>query len=473
MYPAKFDYHRAGSVSEALDLLEQNEDAKVLAGGHSLLPMMKMRLAQPATLVDIGRIDGLTGISVSDNGSVLIGALTRHADIADSDVLAASCPVLAEAAEQIGDPQVRNRGTIGGNIAHADPGSDLPAVIRALGGSVKSVSKTGEKSTAAADFFVDLLTTSLGEDEILTAVEVPALGAGTGSAYRKFEHPASGYAVVGAAAVVTIGNDGNCESASLCFNGVTATPLSADGVGAALVGGSLDDAAIDAAVEENVSADDPMGDVFASGEYRVHLAKVFGKRALKALVRAQEFVGGAQSIGELELLVQDREALFALERNTPASRELATEDDRRHDQQREKRQEPAVAGVIDPEEPREAPGNGERERADPGPTRARRVPRHAKYDAGDAARATRSRVRQRDRDPSGSRCSSLVTFCPLGHELECLKNLVRSLVSDDRDERELPWVDRRAKRAGQPESGLGARFEPGRRSPESRRVCCK
>ena len=281
MYPSNFEYHRASSVAEALDLLEQNEDAKILAGGHSLLPMMKMRLAQPATLIDIGRISELAGVART-NGTVTIGSLTRHVDIAGSDVLQADCPILAEAAAEIGDPQVRNRGTIGGNIAHADPGSDLPAVIRVLGGTVKTASKAGEKSTAAADFFVDLLTTSLQENEILISVEVPALGAGTGSAYLKFEHPASGYAVVGAAAVVTLNSDGTCKSAGLCFNGVTATPMSADGVGATLAGQSLDDATIEAAVDANVSAEDPMGDVFASGEYRVHLAKVFGKRALKA-----------------------------------------------------------------------------------------------------------------------------------------------------------------------------------------------
>ena len=281
MYPASFEYHRASSVAEALDLLEQHEDAKILAGGHSLLPMMKMRLAQPATLIDIGRISELAGVE-RNNGTVTIGALTRHVEIAGSEVLRAACPILAEAAAEIGDPQVRNRGTIGGNIAHADPGSDLPAVIRVLGGTVKTASKAGEKSTAAADFFVDLLTTTLQEDEILISIEVPALGDHTGSAYLKFEHPASGYAVVGAAAVVTLSGDGTCESAGLCFNGVTATPLSADAVGAALAGQSLDDQTIEAAVDANVSAEDPMGDVFASGEYRVHLAKVFGKRALKA-----------------------------------------------------------------------------------------------------------------------------------------------------------------------------------------------
>jgi len=281
MYPAKFEYHRASSVAEALDLLAQNDDAKLLAGGHSLLPMMKMRLAQPATLIDIGRIAELSGIS-RENGRVRIGALTRHVEIASSDVLREACPILAEAASEIGDPQVRNRGTIGGNLAHADPGSDLPAVIRALGGTVHMTSKSGDRTTSAGDFFVDLLTTDLRADEILTAVEVPALGSGTGSCYLKFEHPASGYAVVGAAAILTLARDGSCESAALCFNGVTVTPLLAEGVGAALAGQPPDDGAIEAAVDANVAADDPLGDVFASGEYRLHLAKVYGRRALQA-----------------------------------------------------------------------------------------------------------------------------------------------------------------------------------------------
>ena len=280
MYPAKFDYYRASSLEEALDLLEKHEDAKLLAGGHSLLPMMKLRLAQPPSVIDIGGLSDLSGVT-RDNGSIKVGALTTHAEIASSPVLAESCGILAEAAGEIGDQQVRNRGTIGGNLTHADPGSDLPAVIRVLGATLHMVGKGGARSVPAAEFFVDLLTTALEEKEILTAVEVPALGAGAGASYMKFEHPASGYAVVGAAAVVSLAGDGSCESAALYFNGVTATPLEAAGIGAALAGQNLSDAVIDAAVDAKVTAEDPLGDVFASGSYRLHLAKVYGKRALR------------------------------------------------------------------------------------------------------------------------------------------------------------------------------------------------
>lgn len=280
MYPAKFDYVRAGSVQEAVSLLQQHEDAKLLAGGHSLIPAMKLRLAQPPTLIDIGRIPELKSISQTGN-TVRIGALATHAALASSDVLKQSCAVLAEAAGQVGDQQVRNKGTIGGNLAHADPASDLPAAVLALGGSVHMTGPNGDRQVNLSDFFVDLLETSLGEDEILTAIEVNAVGSGSGSAYLKFEHPASGYAICGAAAVVTIEN-GTCTAASLCFNGVTAVPLNASAVANALVGKSLDDATINAAVDGNLSISDPMSDIHASGDYRIALAKVYGKRALKA-----------------------------------------------------------------------------------------------------------------------------------------------------------------------------------------------
>jgi carbon-monoxide dehydrogenase medium subunit len=278
MYPARFDYHRASSVAQALDLLGSKQDAKLLAGGHSLLPMMKLRLAQPANLIDIGGIKELGGIERAAS-SVRIGALTTHAELASSDVLRKSCPIVAEAAAKIGDMQVRNRGTIGGNLTHADPGSDLPAVVRALDATLHLQSKKGKRTVKASEFFVDLLTSAVGEGEILTAIEVPVLD-GAGAAYLKFEHPASGYAVVGAAAIVRV-ESGKCESARLCFNGVTATPLDAQDVTGALTGKALDDPAIDGAVNGNLKAEDPLGDVFASGEYRVHLAKVFGRRALK------------------------------------------------------------------------------------------------------------------------------------------------------------------------------------------------
>jgi carbon-monoxide dehydrogenase medium subunit len=280
MYPAKFDYYRANTVQEAISLLQQHEEAKVLAGGHSLLPAMKLRLAHPAAVVDIGRISDLSG--VTQNGSALrIGSLSTHASLAASGVLQQHCPILAEAAGNIGDQQVRNRGTIGGNIAHADPASDLPAVIVALGGVIHTSGPNGDRQINASDFFVGLLVTDLQDDEILTAIEVPALDGDTGSAYLKFANPASGYAVCGAAAVVTLAGDGTCQSASLCFNGVTATPHNASAVADALAGQAPDDETVDQAVDNNLSVQDPMGDIHASGPYRVELAKVYGKRALK------------------------------------------------------------------------------------------------------------------------------------------------------------------------------------------------
>ncbi len=277
MYPAQFDYRRAGSVDEALGLLQEHEDAKLMAGGHSLIPMMKLRLAQPPMVVDIGRLDELKGISAA-GADVRVGALTTHAEIAASEVLAARCAVLAEAAGHIGDAQVRNRGTIGGNIAHADPGSDIPPVLVLLGASIHLQSPSGARSVAAADFFQDLLMTDVGEDEILTHVRVPTLGAGTGAAYLKFEHPASGYAVVGAAASVTV-DQGRCTSAGLVVGGVGATPTAVDV--SSLVGGDLSDDAI-AAAASGLDTEYPIGDIFASGDYRVHVGGVYGKRALAA-----------------------------------------------------------------------------------------------------------------------------------------------------------------------------------------------
>ncbi len=277
MYPAEFDYVRATSAQEAVDLLAQHDDAVLLAGGHSLVPMLKLRLAHPATLIDIGRIGEIRGICEKE-GALRIGALTTHDEIDRSSLVREKCAFLAEAAGKIGDPQVRNKGTIGGNIAHADPASDLPAVLVAAGATVHLLGPNGPRSVAAADFFTGLLTTAKAPGEIITEVEVPVLDAG--SAYLKVEHPASGYAVCGAAAVVKMEN-GACTAASLCFNGVTAVVLDACPDGCSLVGTTADDAAIGAAVDA-VKIADPMGDIHASGEYRVVLAHAYGKRALKA-----------------------------------------------------------------------------------------------------------------------------------------------------------------------------------------------
>jgi len=280
MFPAPCEYIRATSAEEAIELLAKHEDAKLLAGGHSLIPMMKLRLAQPSHLIDIGRIDGLKGVSV-DGGTLHIGALTTHAVVAASEDVLNHCPMLAEAASKIADPQVRNKGTVGGNIAHADPASDLPAVLVAAGATVHLLGPEGARSVAAGDFFVDLLVTAMAENEIVTAVTLPVVGSSTGSVYLKVEHPASGYAVCGAAATVTKNSDG-VAGATLCFNGVAATPLSAQAVCDAVASGGGSDEEIHQAVDQHLTVVDPLGDLHASGEYRVVLARAYGKRALIA-----------------------------------------------------------------------------------------------------------------------------------------------------------------------------------------------
>ena len=282
MFPAQTTYHRAGSVAEAVQLLSDNEGAKVLAGGHSLIPLMKLRLAAPAVLVDIGRIEALKGVSAG-NGGITIGALTTHVEIASSDLVQQHAPVLAEAAALVGDPAVRNRGTIGGNVSHADPASDLPTVLTALGATFNVTGPGGDRSIAAADFATGLLENALEDNEVLTSVSVPSVASGAGSAYVKFPHPASRYAVVGAAAILSV-SGGTCSSASVVVGGVEAKPARASSVEAALAGSDLSDAALDAAAAA-VAGDlggDAMGDVFASAEYRKAMAAVYVRRALGA-----------------------------------------------------------------------------------------------------------------------------------------------------------------------------------------------
>ncbi|RMH17144.1 MAG: xanthine dehydrogenase family protein subunit M [Acidobacteria bacterium] len=282
MFPARFDYHRATTVDDALRLLGEHPGAKLLAGGHSLIPMMKLRLAMPEVLIDVGRVSELKGIE-REEGKIYVGALTTHAELAASEVLAAHCPILAEAASKIADPAVRNKGTIGGNVAHADPASDLPAVLVATG-AVIHLKGRRQRQVKAADFFTGLLATDLGEDEILTRIEIPDLhgrSGHAGSAYLKYEHPASGYAICGAAAVVKKNADGTCAAASLALNGVSATPFDAARVCRELIGAPLDDAVIRQAVNDHLHVGDPLSDVYASGLYRAELAKVYGRRALR------------------------------------------------------------------------------------------------------------------------------------------------------------------------------------------------
>ena len=288
MFAADFDYHRAGSVAEAGQLLKQHPGAKLLAGGHSLIPLLKLRLAAPATIIDIGRITELRGVTV-DSGVLRLGALTTHAEIAASEDVERHAQALADAASQIGDPAVRNRGTVGGNVAHADPASDLPTVLCALGGQFHIVGPGGEQVLEAASFFQGTMTTALGDHDVLTGVSLPIAQPGQASAYAKFAHPASRYAVVGVAALLSV-DQGRCTAASVAVGGLVPSPVKAASVEAALIGQSLTADAI-AAAAAGVSADlgdDVLGDIFASGDYRRAVAPVYVQRAVAA---AAERVG--------------------------------------------------------------------------------------------------------------------------------------------------------------------------------------
>jgi carbon-monoxide dehydrogenase medium subunit len=283
MYPPKFDYYRANSVDEALALLNEHSGAKLLAGGHSLIPALKLRLSDPGALIDIGRIADLKGIKITGK-TAQIGALTTHATVAKSNTLPKA---LTEAAGWIGDPQVRNRGTVGGNIAHADPASDLPTVFMALGATINVLGAHGQRAVAVADFFVDLFMTALEEGDLVTSIDVP-LEDGAGSAYAKMFNPASRYAVLGAAAQVQVAN-GVCSQASVAVGGLTPKATKAPSVEAALVGQPLNEQTIAAAAAKIVDdlGDDVMGDIHASAEYRTAMAPVYVARALsKAAARA-------------------------------------------------------------------------------------------------------------------------------------------------------------------------------------------
>jgi carbon-monoxide dehydrogenase medium subunit len=280
MYAADFNYYRARSIAEAGDLLRKNPGAKLLAGGHSLIPLLKLRLTLPPALIDIGRIAELKGITV-EGGSVRIGCLTTHADLAASAAVREHCPALADAAAQIGDPAVRNRGTIGGNVAHADPASDLPTVLTALGGRFAVTGPDGSRNVDAADFFKGMMATALGEHDLLTAIEVPARAKGQGMAYVKFVHPASRYAVVGVAAAVSV-SGGKCTAAALAVGGLVPRPVRAAAVEKALNGQPLSTEII-ATAAGRVSHDlgtDILGDLYASAEYRQAIAPVWVKRAI-------------------------------------------------------------------------------------------------------------------------------------------------------------------------------------------------
>jgi carbon-monoxide dehydrogenase medium subunit len=273
MIPATFDYRRATSVDEAVSLLaEHGDDAKLLAGGHSLLPLMRLRLATPAVLVDIGRLDDLSYVEENGSSAVRIGALTRHHDLANSALLRSQVPLLAEVAGQIGDPQVRHRGTIGGSIAHGDPASDLPAALLALRATLVVRGPGGERTIAADDFFTGFLETALAPDEVLVEIRVPAAAATAGWSFQKFNRRAQDWAIVAVATVLTEGAPG------VGLVNMGSTPLRAAGVEAALTAGS---SAADAAAHAD-DGTDPPDDLNASPDFRRHLARVLVRRALEA-----------------------------------------------------------------------------------------------------------------------------------------------------------------------------------------------
>ena len=277
MFPEQFAYHKATSVDDAVRLLGEVEDGKIIAGGHSLLPAMKLRLAAPSALIDIGQLSELKGISI--NGGVTIGAGTTYREIEDSAELAAALPVMKETANVVGDLQVRSRGTLGGSLAHSDPAADFTAVLLALGASVHAKGPDGEREISTDDLFVDLLTTSLGEQEIITSISIPASAVNGRAAYEKHAHPASGYAVVGVAAVLTVEN-GVCTAAGVAVTGATSKATRLTAVESALVGKQMTADSIASATANAADGLEINGDIYASAEYRAHLVNVLAKRAV-------------------------------------------------------------------------------------------------------------------------------------------------------------------------------------------------
>ena len=285
MYPAAFEYHTPTSVKDALGLLGKlGDDAKILAGGHSLIPMMKLRLAQPKHLVDLRKVPGLSGIK-EDKGALAIGAMTTHWQVESSALVKSKVPVLCEVAGIIGDPAVRNLGTVGGSLAHADPAADWPAIMIALGAEMVCEGPKGRRTVKVDDWFKGLMATALGEDELLVEVRVPLLSPGSGAAYMKFPHPASRFAVVGVAAEVTLDKQGTCTKASIGVTGAGTKAVRAKGVEAGCTGKKLDAATIEAAAQKAADGVDVQADLQGSVEYKSHLCRVFAKRALTEAVK--------------------------------------------------------------------------------------------------------------------------------------------------------------------------------------------
>jgi aerobic carbon-monoxide dehydrogenase medium subunit len=278
--PPPFEYHRAGSIDEAVALLaEHGDEAKILAGGQSLVPLLSLRLARPAHLVDINRVSGLDGIQ---NGAGLqLGSTVRHRTIERSEVVQSSNPLLAHAVRFIGHAAIRNRGTIGGSIAHADPAAELPTLLALLDGEIEARSANGSRTIAASDFFQGFLTTTLEPEELLTGVRVPSLAPGAGWSFQEFSRRSGDFAIVGVAATVQLDGSGNVGEARLAFSGVDTQPVRAANAEAMLAGSTPSDDLWADAGREAASPLEPASDIHGSSAYRKHLAAVLAQRALK------------------------------------------------------------------------------------------------------------------------------------------------------------------------------------------------
>jgi carbon-monoxide dehydrogenase medium subunit len=289
MNPSEFAYQRAGSVDEAIALLQEHgEGAKLIAGGHSLLPIMKLRLAEPETLVDIGRIPELRGVRIAD-GEIAIGALTTHHQIATDGQIRSVVPLLADTAARVGDRQVRNRGTIGGALAHADAAADYPAAILALDASIVARGSQGERRIPAREFFLDFLTTALQPDEILTEIQISSPAEGHGWSYQKLANQASGYAIVGVGAVVVLDGQGAVTDVRVGVTGAAAVAWRAEATETALRGQRLENGAIAAAADLVDGGIDFLDDLHGSAEYRRRVTRGLTRRAiLEAAGRARQ-----------------------------------------------------------------------------------------------------------------------------------------------------------------------------------------
>ncbi|MEM1994909.1 MAG: xanthine dehydrogenase family protein subunit M [Nitrososphaerales archaeon] len=280
MIPRSFEYLRPSTLQEAVQLLDKYEESKILAGGQSLIALMKLRLASPKYIVDITRIPGLSYVKEEGN-KILIGPLTTHDTVENSPIIRNKCPILSEAAGRIGDQQIRNRGTIAGTLCHADPSADVPTTFLALDGEVVAMGKDGERVIKAKDFFQDFFTTALNPNEVVKEVRVPVLPPKTGTAYIKHARREGDFAIVAVAAIITLDENNVCKSASISLGSVGPTPLRAVEVENALVGKKLTDEVIVAASELADRGISPPSDIHGSAEYRAEMAKVFTKRAIR------------------------------------------------------------------------------------------------------------------------------------------------------------------------------------------------